>query len=378
MTIQGCFVFSNIDRIIYGPGSIKQLPEQLKRFGVSRAIIVTGHSLYTKTDVIKNIENILGDTHINTFSEIKQHAPINEIKKAVQFVKENKADIIISVGGGSPIDASKVIIKLFADEQGYFVKHIAIPTTLSAAEYTQGAGYTNENHQKVAVQDPNIAPQVIILDSEVTLSTPEKLWLSTGIRAVDHAVETLYSPGAPHPINDSLAYEALRLFFEYLPKSKQDLKNLEYRQYLQVASAMSIFPNTSVSAIGLSHLMGHQLGATYSIPHGITSCITLPHVIKYFAEKNSKPHVQQLARALHVLRPEKASGNDKIDAAQVSDLLHDLLARLDLTSDLKTYKLTKEDLNNVAERTVDVVKKLIGEGANITVSDVLELLKRSY
>lgn len=141
--------------------------------------------------MIKKVAAVLAaqDAHAGTFSDIGEHAPVAGIHAGLAAYKAGGADVIVSVGGGSPVDASKAILyHLQRETGGAFVSQIAIPTTLSAAEYTIGAGFTNEKGKKEAVSSPQLAPAGIILDAELTLATPERLWLSTGMRAVDHAV----------------------------------------------------------------------------------------------------------------------------------------------------------------------------------------------
>ena len=220
--------------IYYGPSCTKTaLPKLLDRIGGQKALVVTGRTLYnkvlvqtptashtyllllipaTQTNVVRVREDILKErnAHAATFFEIGEHSPVADIKKGVQIFKESGADIIVSVGGGSPIDASKAILHLLHQETGGpFLRQIAIPTTLSAAEYTAsrparthdasslsiariqvGAGYTNEEGSKIVISSPELAPAGIILDAELTLATPERLWLSSGLRALDHAVGT--------------------------------------------------------------------------------------------------------------------------------------------------------------------------------------------
>ncbi|PBK80459.1 Dehydroquinate synthase-like protein, partial [Armillaria gallica] len=178
--------------VYYGPGSVSTaLPKLLSSLGARKALIVTTRSLVGKTEIVKQVESILEDHDAfgATFHEIGEHAPIAGIRRAVKIFRESGCNIIVSIGGGSPIDASKAVL-YFAQEEsrGPILPQIAIPTTLSAAEYTIGAGYTNDQGQKVLVSSKRLIPAGIILDAELTLPTPERLWLSTGIRALDHAV----------------------------------------------------------------------------------------------------------------------------------------------------------------------------------------------
>jgi alcohol dehydrogenase class IV len=131
-------------RVEYGIGSLSKLADILRDLSISKPFIITGNSLATKTDVIEQVKKATGTQLAVVFASIKQHAPIQDIKKAVDELKNSKSDGIIAVGGGSPIDASKLVISFYKEETGTLLKLISIPTTLSAAELTILAGYTSE------------------------------------------------------------------------------------------------------------------------------------------------------------------------------------------------------------------------------------------
>ncbi|KAI0051207.1 alcohol dehydrogenase IV [Auriscalpium vulgare] len=353
--ISGSYAYSEtLSGVHYGPGSVKTaLPTLLKQIGGKKALVVTGKSLFNKTDVVKTVESILRAENAfgATFYDIGEHSPIAGIRAGVQAFKDAGADIIVSVGGGSPIDASKAIIFHLKQEkpESPTYRQIAIPTTLSAAEYTIGAGYTNEVGQKVALTAPDLGPTGIILDAELTLPTPERLWLSTGIRALDHAVETLYRPHVVPPVK-ALAYQAIRDLFEYLPKSKANAQDVLVRQSLQLASWMSMWPFKSVSysPLGLSHALGHRLGASYGIPHGITSCLTLASVVRLKSNIASEEDKKALSTALIYLQ-QPSTGSIEGDAAKLGDLIEDLVTRLGLKSNLSDLAVPREHLPKIAE-----------------------------
>jgi alcohol dehydrogenase class IV len=273
---------------------------------------------------VKRVEGILREQnrYADTFYNIGEHTPIAGIRAGVDLFKNSGADIIVSIGGGSPIDASKAIIYFVQQERGgEFPRQIAIPTTLSAAEYSVGAGYTDETGHKASVSSPYLAPAGIILDAELTLPTPERLWLSTGIRALDHAVETLYRPFVVPPLK-VLCHAAIVDLFKYLPKSKADPNDIHARQKLQMAAWMSLWPARleKYSALGLSHALGHKLGATYGIPHGITSCLTLAPTVRLKARIASEEDKQWLAGALYQLH-QPSSGSLEGDVLKVGELI---------------------------------------------------------
>ncbi|KAF8622727.1 hypothetical protein AX15_006818 [Amanita polypyramis BW_CC] len=342
--------------IYYGPGSVKSgLPKLLDTLKVSRALVVTGRTLHEKTNVVRTVEAVLKECSVYgaTFYEIGQHSPIADIRNGIKVFKDNKCDVIISVGGGSPIDASKTILYLLQKETGGpTLPQIAIPTTLSAAEYTVGAGYTNEEGDKVACNSPELAPAGIILDAELTLATPERLWLSTGVRALDHAVENLYRPLVAEPLK-VLCYAALADLFKYLPMSKANPRDVSIRQKLQLAALMSLWPakREKYGSIGLSHSLGHNLGAKYGIPHGITSCLTLSHVVALKADIASQEDKEYLAKALFYLQVQ-STGSMEGDVRRLATLIDELVKSLGLKSTLSEHKVPLIDLPNIATRAL--------------------------
>jgi len=351
--LHGSYTYSDtLKGIYYGPACVHTaLPRLLSVLGGSKAFVITGKSLREKTNVVTNVEQILKDNgaFAATFSEIGQHAPVQGIIRGIEAFRAAGADIIVSIGGGSPIDASKAIVyRLQQQSGGKFLNHIAIPTTLSAAEYRGGAGYTDEQGNKVSVSDPMIAPAGVILDAELTLATPEELWLSTGIRALDHAVEGLYHPAMPYPLQ-VFCYAALSDLFKYLPKSKAQPGDLEARQKLLIAAWMSLWPKTEkYGSLGLSHSLGHKLGATYGIPHGITSCLTLASVVGLKADVASPEDKAALAGALFYLR-EPTTGSVEGDVKRLGSKIDALVRGLGLHRTLAAYNVPKANLPTIAK-----------------------------
>ncbi|KAF8743985.1 hypothetical protein AX14_013387 [Amanita brunnescens Koide BX004] len=342
--------------IYYGPGSLKSaLPKLLDTLKASRALVVTGKTLHEKTDVVRRVEAILKESNAYgaTFYEIGAHAPIAGIRNGIKTFKENNCDVIVSVGGGSPIDASKAILYMLQKETGGpTLLQIAIPTTLSAAEYTVGAGYTDDEGHKASVNSQELGPAGIVLDAELTLATPQRLWLSTGLRALDHAVENLYRPFVVEPLK-ALCYAALADLFKYLPMSKASPDDVEIRQKLQLAAWMSLWPakRDRYAALGLSHALGHKLGARYGIPHGITSCLTLASVVDLKAEVASQEDKEYLAQALFYLRT-PSTGTVEGDVHQLATMIDELVKNLGLKSTLSEHSVPRTDLPDIATRAL--------------------------
>jgi maleylacetate reductase len=277
---------------------VSAVGDELARLDARRIALITTRSLVAEERLIGVVQSALGDARVATTAVVSQHAPIAQVEAAIRAAGDAKVDGIMSFGGGSPIDAAKMLAVKLADRAGHATRglpHIAVPTTLSAAELAAGAGFTDDAGNKAGMRDARLLPDVVIYDAELTMATPIALWLSTGIRALDHAVEGFMADGL-HPFSDVMALEAIRRLFDSLPRAKADPADIAVRTENQLAAWFS-FTLPAQSAGGLSHVMGKQIGARYGIPHGVSSCLLLPHVMRYY-ERRMPDRVAQLAAAI--------------------------------------------------------------------------------
>lgn len=335
--LSGLWKPSHLQQLFYGPDCVKQHLLECLPSEKSKAFIITGSSLANKTSLIKDVEGLLESRHAGTFADIKQHAPVAQLDQATEkVINDDDIDTIISVGGGSPIDSAKAISFRLHEKSGRFLHHVAIPTTLSAAECTFLAGYTNEEGQKTGVNHPELPPHAILYDSKFALETPPNLWLSTGFRALDHAMELMYHPTASEMPARQMCLNAVGDLFRNLPKYKQDPKDEDVITRLQLASYASLgFIGYNLKGgLGLSHALGYALGSPYGIPHGITSCMTLGHVIKLKAQDPEA--ASQLARICPFIGV-SATGDDKTDAEAVGQAVLDLAEQLGLKKSVREY-----------------------------------------
>jgi maleylacetate reductase len=210
-----------------------------------------------------------------------------------------------------------------------------VPTTLSAGEFTPFAGCTDTvRHVKESYGHPLMMPQAVILDPAVTVHTPDWLFLSTGIRAVDHAVENVCSI-APTPFSDGVSLQALRMLSVGLPAVKHDPADLEARLNCQLGAWMSIMGAHNGVPMGASHGIGHVLGGTAGVPHGYTSCVMLPHVLR-FNEPVNVERQKWVGEALG--RP-----NDRAGEAVAA-----LIAGLGLPGTLRAVGVKADQLDEIA------------------------------
>lgn len=358
------FTFLPLERVHYGPGSIAALPGEVDRLGARRALIVSGRTVAEETPVVTTIVSLLGQRHAGLFKDVRQHVPQSDVARAAHMARALEVDLLISVGGGSAIDGAKAVAwELSSGEQP--LPQIAVPTTLSAAEFSHIAGFTIEEGgdrgrgdggrvDRSRIKDRHrheaLTPRAIILDGELTRYTPAWLWASTGMRALDHAVETLYAPGE-HPIQSLLALEAIRELFACLPEASAEAPDVAssqqplvaLRQRCQLAAWMSYFAPATIK-MGLSHWISKSFATTYQVPHGISSGITLPPVMRHMA----RTHAPQLARMARTLGVDAAGMDDHEAALRAADAVSDLIRRLNLPSRLRDVDVPREAIPHIA------------------------------
>jgi alcohol dehydrogenase class IV len=262
---------------------------------------------------------------------IGQHAPMWQIDAAVEKGIDAKVDAIVSYGGGSAIDAAKIISVRLVGPRDDALPHIAVPTTLSVAELASGAGYTDDAGDKAGMRDPRMLAAAVIYDADLTLATPMQLWLSTGIRALDHAAEGFLSDGE-HPFSDVMSLEAIRRLFESLPQAKAAPEDADIRTENQLAAWFS-YTLPGPSASGLSHVMGKQIGARHDIPHGVTSCLLLAHVMRYLAK----------------LKPDRMAILAEIMESNPPDAVYQLVASLGLPRHIAAFGIGEPELRRAAQ-----------------------------
>ncbi|MFN0089220.1 MAG: iron-containing alcohol dehydrogenase [Acidimicrobiales bacterium] len=315
--LQGRYRQASLE-VHYGPGAVAGLERALAAEGVERALVVTGTTLATKTDLVERVRAAAGGRVAGVFHETVQHVHRPTVLAGAAAARAVDADALISFGGGSPNDTMKAVAMCLAEGiadgdrldamrmgaggrprlSGQAPPTFAIPTTLSAGEFTAFFGVTHEVRRvKDLFGDPQLNAKAIFLDPELTLATPERLWLSTGMRAVDHCVEAIASRKA-HPFTSALAKEALTMLNRSLRRTRTDPGDLAARTESLLAAWMSVAGLNNVT-VGLSHAIGHQLGGLCDVPHGITSCITMHPVMRYNAEQCAAAHAQ-VAAALGV------------------------------------------------------------------------------
>jgi alcohol dehydrogenase len=365
------FTFFPQEKVIHGVGVRSRLPAQVERLGARRAFILTGRTLDRETPLVRELEELLGERWAGTFAGCVAHCPSGTVEEAARRAEQAEADLLVGFGGGTPITTAKLVAgSLLGDRPRGALPQVALPTTLSASEFTPAGGMTDEKTRiKKARVDARIIPRVVILDPELTSATPRWLWASTGIKALDHALEALWA-WRPHPLADALALEAIRLLVRHLPASL-DPEALEARGHCQQAAWMSIFGMINVGN-RLSHPLGHQIGARWNVPHGLTSCIVLPQVMRYLAPSTLDAQVR-IAAAFGI-EPGDRSAEELAELA--ARALEELIDGLDVTTRLSETDARRAELPDVARAVAEEIGAV--GGAAPPESELLELLEAMW
>jgi maleylacetate reductase len=359
------FVFPAIERIVYGQPTAQALRAEVERLSADRVFLIVSGTMNRTTDEIARLREMLGGRYAGLYDRMPPHTPRDAVLEATLAARAAHADLIVTFGGGSVTDAGKMVRLCLQNEitdvDGFdalrpavkpdgtrptpkitapTVHQIAIPTTLSGGEFTAGAGCSDHRRKvKQGYRHPLLGPRVVILDPAPTLHTPLWVWLSTGLRGIDHATEGLCSP-VSDPRSDAIFVQALRLLSQALPRVKRSPDDLEARLDCQIAIWLSIAGRQGGAQMGASHAIGHVLGGTCGVAHGHTSCVMLPHVLRYNRSANA---IRQQLVAAAMGHPDKPA----------ADVIAALVADLGQPQRLAEVSVTREQFALIAAHTME-------------------------
>lgn len=284
--------------VIFGEGSLKQLMEAIEGLGHRRFMLCANHSMQTGGHV-DSVEAILGERLVAVFDRVHPHVQDVQVNEILGLAAERSVDVFIGMGGGSPIGMAKAAAaasdalerktperserSTSADQPDFPV--IAIPTTYAGSEMTPvyGITHTNENPpRKVTVSNPKSVPRLVIYDPELTIDLPPEMTASTGINALAHCIEALYSIKR-NPLSTAAAVNGVRHIANALLRCYQNGNDLDARTEMLLGSHLAGLSLASVT-MGLHHGLCHVLGGSAGVPHGIANSIILPHAIRFNAD----------------------------------------------------------------------------------------------
>src|SRR3984885_13249337 len=359
--LTGAYRFPAMESVIYGRPFTGVIKDEVERADAHAVFVLASGTLARETGLVDELRAALGNRFAGLHAKIGSHTPRVDCVAAANAARDAGADLIVTLGGGSVTDAAKIVAMCLSndirdaaqlddyrariDADGKATRpHIAaprlrtitIPTTLSAGEYTASAGCTDTaRNVKESFGHPMMMAKAVVLDPTATLHTPEWLFLSTGIRAVDHAVEDICSPQC-QPLSEGASAQALKLLGRGLRGVKSDGQDFDARLECQLGAWMSMIGSQTGVPKGASHGIGHVLGGTAHVPHGYTSCVMLPHVLRF----NHAVNADRQALVSDAL-------GDR--TAPAADLVAALIADLGLPARLRDVGVKEEQLDRIAE-----------------------------
>jgi alcohol dehydrogenase class IV len=351
----GQVALSRMEEVHYGKPAAEVVADLVRRLQALRVFLMVSGTLNRSTDEVEKLRGVLGNRCVGTFDVMPAHSPRAAVIAAANQARDAGADLIVTLGGGSITDGAKAVQLCLANDirtvdaldnvrapapmKPPVVRQVSIPTTLSAGEFSGISGVTDERRKvKEMFRHPEIVPRMVALDPWVTRHTPMWLWLSTGIRAVDHCVEGICSNEAS-PYGDASALHGLSLLARGLPRVKADPSDIEARLDCQLGSWLSMAPLAAGVPMGASHGIGYVLGAVFDIPHGHTSCIMLPSVMRWNKSANAARQAMVAA----------AMGHPGEDAGDVLDAF---IRGLGMPRSLGEVKVGPENFDRIAKQAM--------------------------
>ncbi len=385
-----------VERILYGAGTINEyLQSEVERLNAQRVLLLAPRSLNGQLP-FQRISGILGNRLAASFTAAFEHVPLEFVIEAAGVARRCDADLVIALGGGSVIDAGKALRTCLAAnlnsspllgsfmERGEplavtLIPQISIPTTLSGSEYTRSFSATDsEVRVKRSYTASAVASRVIIYDPVATVHTPMALWLSSGIMAIDHALEVLCG-SPPHLVGDAMKLSALQTLFANLPRTLQAPDDLENRLRCQIAawladhSPMRTQPLRPKTPALPSHGLAYELAALCRLSYGLAACVTLPACMRWTAAREPAVLARQaqIACALKIASPD-ASERDASNG--LIGRLRNLILELGLPTRFRDVRINHEQLRVVANRFAARRASLI-TGQSATEEQVISLLE---
>lgn len=314
-------------RVVFAAGSSRErLSEEIERLDTSRVLLIcTGREKPLADQLVRQ----LGERVVGIFTDVRPHVPVEVAEAATEIARQEKADCLLSIGGGSTTGTAKAIA-LRTD-----LPIVAVPTTYAGSEMTQIYGMT-ENRRKTTGKSLSVLPKVVIYDPELTYSLPDFITGPSAMNALAHCVEAFYAPGAS-PISSLMAEEGIRAISEGLPDAVVDPEGQEGRSKTLYGAYLAGAAFAGAGS-GIHHKICHVLGGAYDLPHAETHTIVLPHAVAF----NSKAIPEVMARIARAL------GRD--DAAEG---LYDLVTEISAPIALEEIGMKGEDLEEATTLCVE-------------------------
>ena len=343
---------SYAQEIIFGSGSVNRLSEAVDRFHWDRLLLCSTGS-QRRGGHIASIERALDDRLVAIYEHVQPHVPDFQIAEVLELADQKEIDAVIGLGGGSPIGMAKALSlaleerrtgrparAAFPTDQP-LVPVVAIPTTYAGSEMTPTYGITHHvdgSARKITVTDVKVTPRLTLYDPLLTLDLPSEMTASTGINALAHCIEALYSI-TRNPLSSAAALSAIRSIVSALPRCYTNGSDLDARIEMLVGAFLA---GTALSHVtmALHHGLCHTLGGTAGVPHGVANSIVLPHAMRF----NLDVTAAQLAQAAEAMGIPRTGRSDEVTAEEAVQRIYALIGQLNLPQHLRDVGVHESDL----------------------------------
>lgn len=348
MTVHPFQYLSHAQEIIFGAGGLAQLPLALEKYPWRRFLLCTSPHL-VKSGRVAQLHAILGEALVAVYADVQAHVPETQVEDALALAEKHHVDAVIGLGGGSPIGMAKAVAHGLQRRAANAapIPTIAIPTTYAGSEMTPVYGVTrlqpDGSTRKVTVNDPRITPRVVLYDPTLTLDLPADLTAATGVNALAHCIEAIYSI-TRNPLSTASALLGIRYLRDFLLRCTQAPEEIEARGGMLIGAHMAGKALASVE-MGIHHGICHVLGGTAGVPHGIANAIILPHAIRF----NSDAVGELIALAGEAFGVERGGRSDREVAHCTAQAVHELIHALGLPQRLRDSGVTEQQLPLLAE-----------------------------
>lgn len=373
----------------FGAGAISVITEEIAQRGFKKAFVVTDKDLI-QFNVAQKVTKLLETAGIpyELYDNVKPNPTVENVQTGVKSFKASGADVLIAIGGGSPIDTAKGIGMVannpeFADivslegvaaTKNRSVPIIAVPTTAgTAAEVTINYVITDEKSvKKMVCVDPKDIPVLAVVDPDMMASMPKGLTAATGMDALTHAIEGYITKGA-WVLTDMFELKAIELIVKHLPKAVAEPGNVEARDGMGTAQYIAGMGFSNVG-LGIVHSMAHSLGAVYDTPHGVANALLLPYVMEYNAPSTGAKY-REIARNLGVANVDAMSAVEYRKAAV--DAVIKLSQSIGIPQKLTEIGAKEEDLSKLAKMALNDVCTP-GNPRDTSEAEILEIYRKAF
>lgn len=381
------YTFTTVGRIVSGPGTALALEGLCSPLGIRRPLLVTDPGLMA-IGLVQPLQRALEAAGLDVilFDQVREDPPESVVEAAAAVAREQGADGVIAVGGGSSMDVAKVVAALLAGNQplaemygvdqlrGGRLPLILVPTTAgTGSEVTPVAVLTTGETTKAGMSSVVLLPDIAVLDPDLSLGLPPAVTAMTGVDAMVHAIEAYTSRLRKNPISDNLARSALSLLSRHIRTAVHAGENREARSAMLLGAmqAGQAFANAPVAAV---HALAYPLGGHYHIPHGLSNSLVLPSVLAFNAPAASGLY----AELAELVVGGPVAGSDEAKTQALIDALRQLIEDVALPATLSAVGVRADDIDRLAEDAMLQQRLLINNPRELVIEDARAIYRAAY